>query len=387
MKKKQATVLFVLLLIVALLGGVFFYVAHLYNGTGLSLIAQWDEAYDYNGKLLLSGDRQEALRVKTVGAAEFQSVFLTRVDLTPFGFEGKEFSYYRIDLQADGGIPKTTSRAGDASGKAPSGTVKTYLYTPDAEQEGFWPVLKSERLVYTAEDGARYCIHPTDGLCYPMFADSIEGVDPYGKDVIAFSANGSYAVGMQGKELTVYHTDPMDDSLRIVDVKTVSLSKYQQVSFGAFAGNTTAYLMTDQGYVALDCVTGELADALLDDKGEYSDPVCRVYAQRVDVEEEEHRAVWSHLLLGEERKTPKLEDFESFEIISVSPGGAYVAIRAHGAEEEILIATEKRAFSLSSVLEEGMNVERIDFVYENLIYVTVKNSEGKEMSFCYKVCF
>ena len=88
-----------------------------------------------------------------------------------------------------------------------------------------------------------------------------------------------------------------------------------------------------------------------------------------------------------EKKNEKNNAFDTFEIFAVSPGGKYAALHAKGKTEEILISTEKRAFSLSSVLEEGASVERVEFIYENLIYVTLKNSEGKEISRCYKVCF
>ncbi len=369
MKKKHLATLFLLTMVAVLLGAVFFYVAHLYNGTGLALIAEHDKAYEYNGKLLLSEDRTEALRLIPLGKTDFETIPLTTLDLSPFGFAGASFSYFRVDYTTDIGVKET------------------YLYTPQSEYEGFWPVLKPERLVYKAEDGNNYCIHPTNQICYPMFSGSIEGVDPYGKDVVAFSANGSYAIGMTGSEITVYHTDPRDDTLRVVDVKNVSLKEYKNVSFGAFAGNTTAYFVTDEGYLALDCTNGTVAKSLLDQEGTYSEPVCRVFAQRLDTEKDEHRAVWSHLLLGEERKTPKLKDFSSFEVFAVSPAGNYAAIRAEGTTEEILVSTEKRAFSLTALLEDGMKVKGLDFIHENLIYVSLENSEGKVLSRCYKVCF
>ncbi|MBE6712315.1 MAG: hypothetical protein E7580_02210 [Ruminococcaceae bacterium] len=370
MKKKQLVTMIVLTVIAALLIAAFFYVANMYNQKGLALIEQWDKAYEYNGKLLLSEDRSEALRVWAMGQTSFDPVPLTQVDLTEFGFEGKKFSYYRVEVPQE------------------NGTKKIFLYTPEPELEGFWPVLKPERLIYTDEKGARYCIHPSEKLCYPMFSDSIKEVDPYGKDVLAFSENGSYAIGMTGDRVTVYHTDPTDDSLRVVDVKTVSFKKYKSVSFGAFVSDTMAYFKTAQGYVALDCTNGKLADSKLDKKGEYSQPICRLYAQRLDVKEEDkNRAVWSHLLLGTERKTPVLTDYSSFEIRAVSPGGKYIAMLAEGKTKEIMVSTEKRAFSLNSVLEKGMKVQRVDFVYENLIYVTLTDSAGKTLSRCYKVCF
>ena len=91
--------------------------------------------------------------------------------------------------------------------------------------------------------------------------------------------------------------------------------------------------------------------------------------------------------MGTERKTPKLEGFDSFEIFAVSPRGKYVALNAKGETEEIMICSEKRSFSLTSLLEDGLEVQKVDFIYENLVYVTLTDSEGKTLSRCYKVCF
>lgn len=360
MKKKYMAILAVLFAAVLVMGGVLFYVIHLYRGTGLALVATFEQDYAYNGKLLLAEDK--ALLVKTLGKTDFEALSLQTLALDPFGFEGKSLSYYQYSAEGAYGVKHHT------------------VITPDPAYEGLWPVMKPDRLIYVAEDGGKYCIHPKEDLCYPIFSDSIEGVDPLGTDVLAFSGNGAYALSLAGTEATVYHTDPMDDSLRVVDVKTVSLAKYgKTIRFGAFAGDTTAYFEGETGFFALDCSTGNTAPALLDPEGKYSEPINRVFAQRLDGEKGQVKAVWSHLLLGTERKSPVLEDFSSIRLTAVSPEGTYAVGEADG---EMLVLSEKRAFSLSSVLEEGEEMQGVDFVYENLLFVHLKDSAR-----CYKICF
>ncbi len=370
MKKKQLAILTVLFCAVLVMGAVLLYTIHLYRATGLAEICTMEEGYSYNGKILLSKKDSQALIVKTLGKTEFEPLALQTLDLSSFGLAGKSLSYYRYSTEGSYGIKNHL------------------LVTPDAAYEGLWPVMKPERLIYLAQDGAKYCIHPKEGLCYPIFSDSVDGVDPYGKDVLGFSGNGSYAIALSGTEATVYHTDPMDDSLRVVDVKKVSLKEYgQTIRFGAFTGNTTAYFEGEKGFFALDCATGKTAASLLDEKGEYSRPISRVYAQRLDTKEGKVRAVWSHLLLGKEYSSPVLKGFDSVSLFAVSPEGKYAVGKAVGETEEILVLSEKRAFSLSSVLKEGETAEGVDFVYENLIFVNLTDGDGTALSRCYKICF
>ena len=141
--------------------------------------------------------------------------------------------------------------------------------------------------------------------------------------------------------------------------------------------------------MALDCATGETAASLLDPKGIYGETVDRLYAQRLDVKEEKEntlRLVWSHLLLGTERKSPRLEGFVSGEILSVSPEGAY-AVAAMNDGDDVLVISEKRSFSLLSVLGEGENFKKAVFVYENVLAVSVTRSDGSESLRLYKICF
>ncbi len=371
MKKKSFVIVCTLGLLVFLLCGILFYALHAFQNKGLVLIKSWEEAYDYNGKLLLSKDDRGALLVKTLGKTEFEPIEKKEIDLTPFGFEGEVFSCYPVTVDQGYGV------------------FKTYLYTSDPSYEGFWPVLSPDRFVYTASDGKRYCIHPKEGLCYPMFSDSIEGVDVYGEDVLAFSANASYAIALSGDTVKIYHTDPMDDSLRIVDVKKVSLKDYgKSFTFGAFVGNTQAYLYTEKEdlLLAIDCETGEVANSLLPE-GEYGAPISRLYAQNMKEEKGDLRARWNHLLLGTSFSSPKLKGFDRIELVSVSQGGKYAVGRAEGETNEVLVLGEKRSVSLSSYLAKGEEVEKVDFVYENLIYVTLKTDKGESISRCFRICF
>ncbi len=371
--KKRILIFSVLILVAFLIVGILFYALHFFRSTGVVLVGEWDKAYDYNGKLLLSSDKESALLLKTLGKTEFEEISLKSVDLSPFGFEGEKFSYYPVTVDHGRGI------------------TRTYLYTSDPSYEGFWPAMNKDRLVYIDDGGEKYCIHPKENLCYPIFSDSIEGVDVYGKDVLAFSANHSYALSLSGENVTIYHTDPMDDSLRVVDVKNVSLKDYgTSFTFGAFVGDSQAYFYTEKENVliAIDCAEGKVARSLLPE-GEYGKTLCRFYAQRLDGEKGEVlRARWNHLLLGTQFESPKLKEYENIELISVSPNGSYAAGVAEGAEKtDVLVLSEKRHFPLTPILNEGETVEKVDFIYENLIYLTLKTADGKMLSRCYRICF
>ena len=81
-------------------------------------------------------------------------------------------------------------------------------------------------------------------------------------------------------------------------------------------------------------------------------------------------------------------DFDQVTLQTVSPDGSYAVGKGEkDGKEEILCMSKKRVFSLSSVLAEGDKVQKVDFVYENLILVQVENVKGQVRSLCYKICF
>lgn len=376
LKKRDLAVLCGILAVVLILGGVLLSVMIRYRNQGLAQIWEFDGAYTYNGKLLISEDGSRAKYYSSLGRDGFgDDLPLQTLDLTPFGFAGESYSYYRVELQR-------FDHSENAVG------VK-YWFGQGEEYEGFWPVSNPEKFVYLASDGKKYLIHPESDLCYPMFAGSVEGVDEYGKDVVAFSANGSYAVGISGEVVTVYHTDPMNDSLRIVDFKTVSFGEYGAApSFGAFVGNQQAYFSLKNGngeevLVALDCPTATVAPAALSPNGEYGEVLNRLYVQRMNPEKD-NTVVWSHRLLGTETVADLPESVDKITLTAVSPNGTYAVGRA---EEEIWVLSAKRSFSLSSILQEGEEVQWVDFVYENVLSVSLKRSDGTTLVRTYKICF
>ncbi len=376
MKKKQFGIWIVSLVIVLVLGTAFAYVRYQYQKKGLSLIEEWEETLSFTGKHLLSEDGNTIYLYNPQGRVAFEKTLVKEeLSLDDFGFEGVVYTSFLLEEQKNYGIKSSTR------------------YCLAEGYEGFWPVSDSERLVYIAEDGKKYCIHPKEKLSYPMLADSVKGVDPYGTNVVAFSGDGSYGASLANEVLTILHTDPTDDSLRIVDTKDIDLSRYgdRERKFGAFVGNTQAYFTAEEKgktrFYAIDCVTGEVAKSALDMKGEYGNPLNRLYAQRLDKSENkkgELQAVWSHLLLGTEMTSPPLKNQKEIVLTAVSPSGEYAVGETD--KGEVLVMNEKRAFSVSSVLGEGEAVENVFFPYENILAVTVK-AEGKTVTRCYKICF
>lgn len=375
MKKKERVILSLLLSVVLILGAVLWFAVSRYRAQGLALVDEREGEYTFNGKILISSDGENALYYKARGREVYYTLPRNTVSLAAWGFEGKSFSYYDWEETDEYMV-----------------TDSVYYAAADG-YEGFWPVCGYDKIVYIAEDGAKYRIHLKEELSYPMFSDSIEGVDVFGKDVLAFSANASYAVSLSGDTVTVYHTDPMDDSLRIVDVKTVSLAEFgSNAVFGAFVGNKEAYFSVEtkdgEVFVALDCESGKAARSLLSEEGKYGEILSRVYAQREDLKSKdgEKKIAWANLILGNEFSAPEGTLPEDTVLFAVSGKGGY-ALGKSEESGEIYVISEKRVFSLSSVLEEGERVTGVDFVYENMLAVHLENEDGKASLATYKICF
>lgn len=375
MKKKEWTILALLLAVVVILGGAVWLVAARYEAQGLALVDEREGDYRFNGKIFISSDSSHALYYKARGREVYYTLPRQDADLEKWGLGDKVFSYYKWEETDEYMV------------------TESVYYAAEDGYEGFWPVSGSETFVYLTEDGKKYRIHLDSDLCYPMFSDSVEGVDEYGTGVLAFSANASYAVSLEGNTVTVYHTDPMDGSLRIVDTKTVDLSSFgTNAAFGAFVGNREAYFTVENKngllFVALDCESGKAARSLLSDEGEYGEVISRVFAQRHDVKDENEtkRIAWSHLILGTEHAAPEGALPEDTVLFAVSAKGTY-ALGESEKSGETYVVSEERVFSLSSVIPEGATVVGVDFVYENMLAVRMTDSDGTHRLLTYKICF
>lgn len=360
MKKKEIALLAVLFAFVLAGTGIFLGVRWKYHNTGLARFQVLEEAYTYNGKLLISQDGENALQYQSTERVKFHETELVTVDLTPYGFEGETFSYFLYN---------------------------GWALCPDEGYEGFWPVSTKERFLYRSGDGI-YQIRPDLGKSYPVFADSVEGVPENGGGVLAFSSNGSYAVALDGDTVTVYHTDPYNDSLRIVDYKTVDLTSLgEEAAFVAFTSEIHAVfsLHTEAGetFAVVDCSTGEAVLSPTDLTRQRGEVLNRFFAQRSlnEAEREEYCAAWTNLLLGTDTLC-KGEVEGDLTLFVVSPQGKYAVARQDNA---VWILSEKRAFSLSDILE-GERVLAVDFLYENVIAVSVLRDDVP-MTYCYTVLF
>ena len=300
MKKKTYFVITLLLLAVIAIVGLVFYGFMRYQSKGLAQVSEMEGEYEYNGKILFSQGKEAAFRFESMGRAEFVSLKEESFPLSDFLPEKEgEYRYFVYAYKNDYDV------------------VYPYYYPAMDGYEPFWPACRQGKVLFVDEDGKKYRIHPAENLCYPMFSDSIEGVDPYGTDVLGFSVNASYALALKDGVATVYRTDPYDDSLRVVEVKTYDLTSLgENITFGAFVSEKEAYLTVEKEgktvYFALNVATGETALSALE-KGEYSDPVSILYTQRFSRSEKESKKgfflSWSHLLLGETWNSPALETF------------------------------------------------------------------------------
>lgn len=365
-KKKELMILSALLALVLLLGTVAVRTALRYRKTGLSLLREFSGEYQYDGLYLRSGE--SALAFTITPPEYFTQYPRETLDLTPFGFPEKELSYFRID-----GI----------------------LLPLEEGYEGFWPVCREDRTVYRAEDGKIWAIEPAAGRCYPLFTGSVEGVDEYAEGVLAFGEGAKWALALDGTEVTLYRTDPMTDSLHVQKTVSVSLAEHADtVRFGGFTGQSQCYFIAlkdgKESYLALNCTDGAVAVAPTLSDGTVGEAVDRVFAPFVPNDTEKtDRVWWCHLLLGTRFSARLDEDCVSPQLAAVSPTGTRSLWRAEKDGAAVhLVATAKRCFAVENVIEPHLSVERAVFLYDNVLFVTLKNTAtGEMLSRAYTVLF
>ncbi len=365
-KKKEVMILSALLALVLLFGTVAVWTVNRYRKTGLALLREFSGEYQYDGLYLSATDR--ALTFTLTPPEYFTEYPKETLDLAPFGFPEKTLSYFKI-----GGV----------------------LLPLEEGYEGFWPVCREDRTVYRAEDGKIWAIEPKAGRCYPLFTGSVEGVDEYAEGVLAFGEGAKWALALDGTEVTLYQADPMTDSLHIQKTVSISLSEHaDEVRFGGFTGQSQCYFVAlkdgKESYLALNCTDGAVAVAPTLSDGMLGEAVDRVFAPYFPNDAEDpDRVWWFHLLLGTQFSARLEEGCAAPRLMTVSPTGTRSLWRAEkdGAAVHFVV-TEKRCFALETVLEPSLSVERAVFLYDNVLFVTLKNTAtGEVLSRAYTVLF
>lgn len=365
MKTKHIVILVLIFLLVAVLSSVLVYAALKYRKMGLAELPAPEGSFTFNGKVFLPENGEGAAYwYEPMGNTPYREARKHTLDLAPFGFEGEVFTFYT-----------TVTEDGTA-------------YPVSDGYEPLWPAMVRDRLLFQDDSGI-YQIYPREGKCFPVFSDSIEGVDVYGKDVLAFSENAFYAVGLKEGVVTVYHTDPMDYSLRVVEVDTVDLTPFgDEITFCAFVGEKTAYFrVLSEGkvrFVALEC---EKKEAVLTHLAiEEDTPVfSRVWAA-LPVQEADQKdgvfAVWSNLLLD---LTVKARGELSAEtaLLAISPKGTYGVGEDKG---ELFVFSQNRTVSLTEKLN-GETVDAISFPEDNVLFLHLTDRDGNKTSRSFKICF
>ena len=247
--------------------------------------------------------------------------------------------------------------------------------------------------VYLAPDGV-YRLDTERVHAYPVFSDSVEGVDPYAKDVLAFSSGGYYAIAFDGATVKIYVSDDDADSMKIAEVKTKDLSGYgTDLAFHAFVNDRTAFFSGKKegkiAFFAIDCATMNVAPAPIAD-ADYGELLDRVYLVRKEEGDEKKIVLgWTNCLLGTEwTATLSREEYQKAALVSVSPQGNYAILRAVKTDgtEELVVASGKKAVSFTAKAE-GYTVEDLTFSYDNIILAVLKDAGGTRISRGYKICF
>ena len=368
MKKNQIIATVILFFTVLLVIGAIALGVSVFSGRDFNLFFETEGEFTYNGLIFLEKNGERALCYRPLGRT-FEDLEKREVDLGLYGYEGS-FPYFAVD-----GV----------------------LISPDTAYEGFWPVSSEERFVYlNGEEKIR--IDTERQKAYPVFADSVEGVDPAGKEVLAFSSSGIFALSLRDGVATVFVSDSDAASTKVERVETIDLNGYgTKLFFHAFVNERSAFFSAERDgkrlFLALDCGTMNVVETPLPD-AEYGALLSRVFLERFPTEKEAQdeknlHLGWTNCLLGTaySASLPK-EIYQSAALLSVSPQGNYAiaeATRRDGGREK-LVLSQKKAYSFSEK-EADFEVEELFFAYDNILFAVLRSAEGKAVSRGYKICY
>ena len=372
MKHNKIIASVILVLTVAIAAGAVILAVRLFSDKGFVKLFETDGIYHSNGFLFLPEKEGEnalyyllkAPEGSNEAARRFIEVEEKKIDLSRYGFEG-DFSYY---VQNGFAVPR------------------------DPAYEGFWPVSSEEKLIYLNGD-EKWRIDTVQGKAYPMFSDSVEGVDPYGKDVLAFSAGGVYAIAFDGKTATVYESDSDAGSMKIEKVRKIDLSSYgSSLSFHAFVNGRDAFFSGVKdgslSFFALNCQEMTVAQADLPE-GEYGELLSRVYLVKKEAETEKKIPLsWVNCLLGTEYSAslPK-EAYRSAKLRSVSPLGNFAVAETVKQDGSRALTVLSRKNAVDLLPGEGEELLEIAFAYDNVILASFQKADGTFCSRGYKISF
>ncbi len=368
MKKNQIIATVILSLTLVLIAGAVWLGISIFSGRDFHLFYETEGAFSYNGLIFLEKDGQRALYYRPLSST-YEELKKGEVDLAEYGYEGI-FPYFVVD-----GI----------------------VISPDPAYEGFWPVSSEERLIYL-NGGEKIRIDTERKKAYPMFADSVEGVDPVGEDVLAFSSNGIFALGLRDGVATIFVSDSDAESMKVERVETVDLNEYgTEIRFHAFVNERSAFFSAEREgrrvFLAMDCNTLGVVEAPLAD-AEYGALLSRVYLERLPTEKEardekELHLGWTNCLLGTAYSAtlPKSE-YRSATLVSVSPQGNYAIAEAEKQDggKDVVVLSEKRYHSFSEK-EAGWEIQELTFAYDNILFAVLRSEAGEVISRSYKICY
>lgn len=400
-RKRLFWILISLLLVVSILGGLFLYVACLYNATDYSFILENDDVFSVADGFLFPREddfvtEKDYVASYNLNTGDLHKYPIETFDMARVGLEGN-YSYFRY-------LPNGETE-GDQGKILPASHSALPLSRSNTETS----------FVFTQEDGKKFLVDTQTLSCTPIFANSTaDGVDPYGTKIEEFSHNGLYAVGQEDNHLLIYIRESTK-SHAIAKVIKVDLSEYgDDFFYPRFVSesyillaseSTTAGPITLTFYLC-NALTGEIQACPRPDNGIYGHEYIfsTGYGQTylpVTTPDDEHPedAVllrYANAATGSitEHKLPL--DFRSAYVNTVSPRGEYALFsnfNKEGADKLIFSKAGGRQFSaddlMGDVLNEGEFIlsNRVDFLGENIVLITIQSPDNTKRSVVLKLCF
>lgn len=395
-----------LLIVTGILATVFLWVSCHYKQTDASLISKHEDTF-----LVLDGflypfteNGAEAgtyVASYDLSTGELQKYPVETLDLAPYGLEGS-FRYFRY-LPAD-------SEEGAKGRIVPAQHTALPLSRANTEAA----------FVYTNDVGEKFWVNTITQTASPLFDPSLtETIDPYGKEIFAFSHGTRFALGVKNNALVIYTRKNVNDFL-IEERKDIDFSEYGTLLFAESIsesyvrvtcqsedGALSFYICKPETGAVSPCAKNETT--LYTPEASVYTPYGQLYLMQSESKEKEENDPYlfryTDASLGTvfEHKLPSDTAFSS--LAAVSPNGEYALIE-HGTDEAdttftfsktggkwLFFESGGRSFHAENLTEilslkedEELDFSSAQFLADNIVLINVLSPDGTH-SAIFKICF
>ena len=401
--KTAKWILITAIVLVIVIGAVFFIVAGKYNANPATMVFSDDARLYYDGNILLriGEDGKPDTSADAVYfhalTGYFEKCEPHVLDLGKYGLSGT-LGYYRF-----------ASKSGKVSLSFP-------MYDG---YERFLSVMDAFTVIYPADDGKKYVMDTStenskEPTVYPLYEYSVGTKDVYGTKVQTVSSDGVTGAGIEDNVLTVsfFNSNPETVKTEYRGEKTYDLER-----FGVYGGKLMMFVNQRHIWISGRNADGKYAFFVFDAyKGEWAS--CPVPEGAVVSEDMRLFAKWYGEMPFSEKGADEKDKNVYARFFNVVTGkvvsaafekDAYKNVRisdvgskeshllvyltpAAGGDEKLYVSSVRdgkngKLLCLEDLVPDGMTLSDAFFVYDNIVVLNFSGADGKGSCAAYKINF